>query len=150
MISCFSNRNMNYKRKGNLIFTKLDRDEEILESLKEICRHLELETAIVLSGVGQLHHTTLGYYKGKGDYTPEVFEETYELLSMTGTIIHQPDGDYIPHIHVVLGEVDKNTIGGHLIKGLVGVTCEITLLTSNISIKRSYNPETGLKEMVLD
>ncbi len=139
---------MNYIRGGELVFVKLDRDEEILGSIVKVCRKLGLETIIVLSGVGQLHDVTLGYYRGKGDYTPEVFRGTYELLSMTGSVVQQLNGDYVPHIHVVLGGIDKNTIGGHLIKGVVGVTCEVTLLSGKLGVKRSYNPKSGLNEIV--
>jgi len=67
-------------------------------------------------------------------------------LSLTGNISKQ-DGDYILHLHVVLGNEEKNTVGGHLIEGKVEVTNEIVLLKTDMNIKRKIEEKTGLKGM---
>ncbi|RLF40344.1 MAG: hypothetical protein DRN12_05595 [Thermoplasmata archaeon] len=137
---------MQYKQYENLVFIRLDEGEDLIESIKKICRELRTSAAVIISGLGQLQKVKIGYYREKDNYTPMEYKERFELLSMTGTIIKH-DNEYKPHLHVVLGREDKKTVGGHLLGGTIGVTGEIILQLSRIEIKRKYNPGTGLQEM---
>lgn len=137
---------MQSKEEGNIIFIRLFPDEDLQEKLKEACRLHNVKTAVVLSGLGQLKKIQLGYFKEKNNYTPKNFDVPHELLSLTGNICKQ-DGDYILHLHAVLGNEKKNTVGGHLIEGKVEVTNEIVLLKTDINIKRKIEEKTGLKGM---
>ena len=139
---------MEYKQHENLVFIKLDEGENLIESLKKVCREIKTTTTVILSGVGQLQKVTLGYYKEKNNYTPKKYIEKLELLSLTGTIFHSKD-EYLPHLHIILGREDKTTIGGHLLEGIIGVTAEIIILVNPIEITRRYNPDTGLQEMMI-
>ena len=140
---------MQSKEKDNMIFMRLFPDEDIQEKLKEACRLYDIKTAVVLSGLGQLKKIQLGYFKGKNNYTPKNFDMPHELLSLTGNICKQ-DGDYILHLHAVLGDEKKNTVGGHLIEGKVEITNEIVLLKTDIDIKRKFEEKTGLKGLFIE
>jgi len=140
---------MQSKEKDNLIFVRLFPDEDIYECLKETCKKHNVETAVVLSGIGQLKRFKLGYFKEKGNYTPQLFEKPHELLSLTGNISKQGE-EYNFHLHAVLGNEEKNAIGGHLIEGKVEVTNEIILLKTNFKFKRKLEKVTGLKGMFLE
>jgi len=140
---------MQSKEKDNLIFVRLFPDEDIYECLKEACKKHNVETAVVLSGIGQLKHFKLGYFKEKGNYVPQLFEKPHELLSLTGNISKQGE-EYNFHLHAVLGNEEKNAIGGHLIEGKVEVTNEIILLKTNFKFKRKLEKVTGLKGMFLE
>ncbi len=140
---------MQTKKKNNLIFIRLFPGEDIYESLKKICKKHKVETAVILSGLGQLKNFKLGYLKEKGNYCPQKFEEPYELLALTGNISKQEDG-YKFHLHVTLGDEDKNVIGGHLIKGIVETTNEIVLLKTDLKIKRKLEKSSGLEGMFLE
>jgi len=137
------------KEKDNLIFVRLFPDENIHHKLKEVCKKHKVETAVVLSGIGQLKHFQLGYFKEKGNYMPEEFAKPHELLSLSGNISNQ-EGEYNFHLHAVLGEEDKSVVGGHLIKGEVEVTNEIVLLKTDLKITRKLEEATGLEGMFLD
>jgi len=113
-----------------------------------ICKENKIQTAVVVSGIGQLKDITLGYFKEKGHYCEESFENTYELVHLSGTIIHQDD-TYIPHLHVTLADKRKQVIGGHLIKGIVETTNEIVLLVSSVPLKREISVKTGLNELII-
>ena len=102
-------------------------DEELQEQLKEACKKHDVKNATVLSGIGQLKKFQLGYFKEKGDYSPETFDKPYDLLSLTGNICLQ-DGEYLLHFHAVLGDENKQVVCGQLIKGTVEITNEIILL----------------------
>jgi len=139
---------METKEKKNIIFLRLFPDEDLNEKIKEACRIHDVKTGVVLSGIGQLKKAKLGYFKEKGDYTPEEFEKPLEILSLTGNICKQED-DYLLHLHIVLGNEKKNAFGGHFIDGTIGIIGEIVLLKANVEIKREYDDETGLKTLVL-
>jgi len=53
----------------------------------------------------------------KGDYTPEGFETSHQLLSLNSSISNQ-DGKYNFHVYAVLGNKEKSVVGGHLIKDI--------------------------------
>jgi len=104
---------------------------------------------IVLSAIGQVKQVQLGYFKAKGNYAGETFNENLEILSLSGNIIKQK-GEHLLHIHGVFGGEKKNAIGGHLIKGTVGVMAEIVILKTKIDAFRELDEETGLKLLNLE
>lgn len=140
---------MQSKEKDNLLFVRLFPGENVSECLEEVCRKHCLQTAVVLSGIGQLGSFELGFFKKKGDYSQQEFSEPYELLMLTGNISKQ-EGDYDFHLHAVLGNENKKVVGGHFIKGTVSVTGEIVLLKTDLKVTREVEKETGLKGLFLD
>jgi hypothetical protein len=140
---------MQSKEKDSLVFVRLFPNEDPHHELKKVCKKHKVETAVVLSGLGQLKQFQLGYYKEKGDYTPQEFQKPHELLSLTGNISSQ-EGEYNLHLHAVLGDEEKNVVGGHLISAKVEVTNEIVLLKTDLKIKRILEETTGLEGMFLE
>ena len=64
---------MQTKEKDNLIFVRLFPDEDIYEKLEEAVKKYNVETAVVIAGIGQLNNFELGYFKEKGNYIPQLF-----------------------------------------------------------------------------
>lgn len=139
---------MESKEQNDLIFIHLFPNEDILEKITEACKKHKVETAVVLSGIGQLKQVRLGYFKEKDNYVPQSFAKPLELLSISGNICKDGD-EIIIHFHVVLGDEQKNTVGGHLLNGTVEVTNEIVLLKISLKIKRKLDHTTGLKNLDL-
>jgi len=140
---------MQSKEKDGLIFIRLFPGEDFYQSLKMVCQKHNVETAVVLSGLGQLKQFELGYFKEKGDYAPQEFAKPYELLSLSG-IVSKQDDDYICHIHVALGDEAKRVVGGHLIRGTVETTNEIVLLKTGLTVVRRVEESTGLQGLFLE
>ena len=140
---------MQSKQEDDLIFIRLFPDENFYAKLEEACRKYKVNTAIVLSGIGQLKDFKLGYFKEKGNYTPEYFKNPHELLSLEGNIVKQNE-KHIFHLHAILGNEKKEVVGGHLIEGMVEVTNEIILLKSKAILERKTEDKTGLKGMFLE
>lgn len=140
---------MQSKEENSLILIRLFPGEDIYHALTEVCQKHKVKTAIVLSGLGQLTHFELGFFKEKGDYTPQTFDKPYELLSLAGNVSLQ-EGEYNFHLHAVLGNEEKEVVGGHLIEGIVEVTNEIVLLKTSLKVKRRLEEKTGLQEMLLE
>ena len=122
---------MKVKKNLSYLFISLDPNENLLKSLISICEKYRIQTGIIISGIGQLKQVTLGYFKEKNNYTPEFYKDTYELLSLSGTIIRN-NKTYIPHLHAILGKFDKKTLGGHLLDASVEVTNEIIAIPKTI------------------
>lgn len=140
---------MQSKEDNNIIFIRLFPEEDVNEQLNEACVQYDVKTAVVISGIGQLKKVQLGYFKEKGNYTPENFDKPLELLSLTGNICKQ-ENEYIPHLHAILGDEKKNAIGGHFINGKVSITGEIVLLKTNFAVNRKLDKKTGLKNLYLE
>ena len=140
---------MQSKENKNIIFIRLFPEEDVNEQLKEACKLHDVITAVVISGIGQLKKVQLGYFKEKGNYTPENFDKPQELLSLTGNICKQKS-DYLLHLHAILGDEKKNAIGGHFINGKVSITGEIVLLKTSLVVKRKLEEKTGLKNLYLE
>jgi hypothetical protein len=136
-------------QKDDLIFIRLFPDEKIYEKLEEVCMKYQVDTAVVISGIGQLKDFKLGYFKEKDNYTPEHFKTPHELLSLEGNITKRGE-EYLFHLHAVLGNEKKEVIGGHLIEGLVEVTNEIVLLKTKLEFERKTEDNTGLEGMFLE
>ena len=139
---------MESKEKDDVFFLRLFSNEDVIKQIKKACKLYNVKSAVVLSGIGQLKKTKLGYFKEKGDYNPEIFNNPVELLSLTGNICKGED-DYAIHLHAVLGDENKDAIGGHFIEGQVSITCEIVILKVNLDLHRKINEKTGLKDLYL-
>ena len=140
---------MQSKEKNNIIFIHLFPGEEINNKIIDVCKNHNVKSAVVISGIGQLKKAKLGYFKNRGNYAPETFNEPLELLSISGNICRQ-EGKYLLHLHSSLGDEKKNVIGGHLIEGIINITAEIVLLKSNIVISRKHDEITGLMSLNLE
>jgi predicted DNA-binding protein with PD1-like motif len=141
--------NMQSKGKGNIIFIRLFPDEDVNTELKKACKKHNVKTAIIISGIGQLKEAELGYFKKRGDYSPDTISASHEILSLTGNICKNKD-EHLLHLHIILGDEKKNAVGGHFINGQVSITAEIVLLKTNVDIKRKYDEETGLQALFLE
>jgi len=140
---------MQSKEQDNLIFLRLFPGEDIYEGIREVCREYKVETAVVLSCLGQLSSFELGFFKEKGNYLPEKFIEPHELVMLTGNVSLQGE-EYNFHLHAVLSDANKKVVGGHFIGGKVSVTGEIVLLKTNLIIRRQIEEENGLLGLFLD
>ena len=137
---------MKTKENNNLVLIRLFKNEDVNDMIKKACRDHNIKTAILISGIGQLKNVTLGYFKKKGDYSPQKFKKPLELLSLNGNIIKNND-EYLLHLHAILGDEDKSTIGGHFIDGKISVTGELAILKTETNAQRIEDEETGLKSL---
>jgi predicted DNA-binding protein with PD1-like motif len=138
---------------SNVILVKLEHDEDLFEELRNVVREYKIESAIILSGIGQLRDFELLYFTGE-KYINKIFKKAHELLSMQGSIARdegnaaRDEGNASIHIHASLANERCEVMGGHLYCGTVTVLNEITLLKlDNIHLTRELNKKTGLKEL---
>jgi len=140
---------MQSQEKDNLIIARLFPSENVFLQLKNLCLEHNVKTAVVLSGVGQLGFVELGFFKEKGNYTPQKFETPLEVLNVSGIISENEKNEYDFHLHVSLSDEKKNAFGGHFISGVVSITLELAVLKTEIKISRQTEEKTGLAGLFL-
>lgn len=134
---------MQHKKSGSSFFLRLMKGEDLLETLTSFIRKNGI-TAGTISGIGAVDQLTLGYYDiNSKSYQKKDFNEFLEILNLSGNISIL-DQEPFPHVHIIAGRANYETIGGHLIYAQVGLTAEIHILAADTLIKRQYDKESGL------
>lgn len=135
---------MEYRRFGNNVVLRIQKGEEILEAVKEVCIKEHIALAEV-SGIGAVNDVTLGVFNTeKFEYESQRFTGDMEIASCIGNVT-QKDGEVYLHLHMVVGNVTKGLVhAGHLNQAKVSLTGEFILRTIDGQIGREYSPEVGL------
>lgn len=135
---------MEYKKVGSSFLIRLEMGEEVIGKLEEFCGKEGIRSGH-FSGIGGLETLELAYYDIRDrKYHPRKFgRPPYELLSLKGNV-STFEGRIKVHAHVVVGDKDFKTFGGHLNEGVVLPTCEIIFHPFEGEIRRKYSKETGL------
>jgi len=140
---------MTYKRFGNTIIARIDRDEELLEQLSALARQENIALASV-SGLGAIKAFTVGVFlPDEKKYVPVDFRGCYEIVSLTGTISSMRGEPYL-HLHMSAGNRRGEVVGGHLNRALVSATCELVISLIDGRAERRFDEETGLKLIDFD
>lgn len=131
------------RRNGNLIISKLEKDDDVFESIEKLIDQYGIKGGIIVSGIGMLKNFEIGYWNGR-EYEKKFIEENHELVAMHGSI---SENDPKIHIHVGLAGPDHMLTGGHLISGKADPMVELTILDTDLPLHRVYNEKTSLKEL---
>ena len=151
---------MEYKKIGETYYIRMDRGDEIIGNILEICRKESIPSAI-FSGIGGCSNAELQVFiPESGSFETETIEGMLELVSLNGNVVSGDDGQLYHHTHALFsfkgGNRDVDNIvgghqdgqhgmaGGHLKSTTVLYTVEIELRpTIGGSIGRKFDPETG-------
>ncbi|MEK7654219.1 MAG: DUF296 domain-containing protein [Patescibacteria group bacterium] len=94
-------------------------------------------------GLGGFQKAEIAFYDLRTKkYNKKKFIGPFEVLSLIGNVA-QNDDEIMVHAHIILGDKNFKTFGGHLVDGVVGGTLEINLNESGM-MERRFNDETGL------
>ncbi|WP_125152976.1 PPC domain-containing DNA-binding protein [Clostridium rectalis] len=133
---------MEFKKFNNRYVIRLDKGDEIIESLKKICNMENIKTASI-TGIGATNNATIGVYElNLKKYHEKNVKGDFEISSLVGNIstFH---GEVLPHIHVNLTGLDHNCIGGHLLSANISITCEIFMDILDGEIRKEFNDAVG-------
>jgi len=123
---------------------RLERGEEIIESIKSLCKIHDINNA-ALSGLGSVENPTLAHYRvDSKKYSEKKIEGIFELINLTGNIALF-ENDIFPHIHVTIGDEQMHAFGGHLVHGNVSATAEIIVTTFPSKFEKKLDEAIGLK-----
>lgn len=121
---------------------RLKRGEDLMGSIKRICKEKSIKAGVVLSGVGCI---SSGRVRDASGVRIREIAEHCEIVSLNGTV-----SAVRCHIHIALSKEDLSTIGGHLCSGcIVNTTCELVIgELPGIVYDEEADPETGYDELV--
>jgi predicted DNA-binding protein with PD1-like motif len=122
----------------------LDRDEELVSTVTAFLEERKILGGTV-SGIGALKNHTMGFFDvEKQEYLKRTFEENMELGNLTGTI-GTVDGKPFLHAHATVCGPELIAFTGHLFKGEVAVTAELTVTDFETELPRAEDEDLGLK-----
>jgi hypothetical protein len=138
---------MEYRKFGETYYIRMDRGDEIIEQILSICRKENIQSA-TYSGIGGCGGAQIQYFIPEtGTFELQKLEGMLELISMTGNVVTDDNGEYYHHTHAMFsfksGE-NHCTVAGHIKSITVSYTAEIELrpVIGGV-IKRKYDSETG-------
>lgn len=139
---------MKSKSHENHHFLVLKKGEELISCLTDFLREKNIAAGSV-TGLGAVENVDIAYYDlPTQTYQRKVFPDVYELLSATGNAALL-DGKHFAHVHVVIGDRNYQTFGGHLFAATVAATVELSIIQMPFSVERAHDEETGLKLCVI-
>ena len=134
---------MEYKRFENTVFARIDKGEEIVETLKTICEKEDITIAYV-NAIGAVGDFTVGVFKtAEKQYDSNRFQGDFEIVSLSGTVT-QMNGAHYSHLHMSAADSEGRVFGGHLNRAVVSATCEMIITVSEGRIDRKYSQDIGL------
>jgi len=135
---------------GRIIFSRIKKDEDLAEAIKERVEKSGVKAGIFIV-IGTLKRATLGYYK-EGAYEYIHLDKPLEIAACMGNIAVDEDGETIIHAHIVVADEKGDAFGGHLMKGSpVSATAELVIIeASDVNLKRTFDKTTNLKILNLE
>lgn len=134
---------MEYRRFGDDIVVRIDKGEEIIQKMLEVC---EKEKVILanINALGAVGEFEVGLFKTEEKkYYSEVHKGDFEIVSLTGSITTK-EGNLYHHIHMSAGDKENKVYGGHLNYAKVSATCEMFIRVISGNVEREFNEEIGL------
>ena len=137
---------MDYRRMNDTYYVRVDKGEEIITELLQICRKEEIQSA-VFTGIGGCSHAQLQtFIPEKGEFETETLDGMLELINITGNIVTDND-QLFHHTHAVFSYKEGSEhkmAAGHMKALTVLYTAEIELrpVIGGV-IRRKHDPETG-------
>lgn len=129
---------MNYINLKDKVIVRLDKGEELFETLKNVCKLTKIKSAYI-QGIGASDKFTVAFYNNEiKKYEEFNFDSHYEITSING-VVTKDINEYNLHIHATFADKFSNLIGGHLIKTYISVTCEVILTKINKILSRKLD-----------
>ena len=130
---------MEYRRFGDTLVLRMDKGEEIIQSLRLAAEKEQVRLAAV-EALGAVDDFTVGVFDTvEKQYHANHFSGAFEIVSLTGTVTTQ-DGKFYAHLHMSAGDREGKVFGGHL----NSATCEMVVRVLDGEVERQFDEKVGL------
>lgn len=121
---------------------RLRRGDDLMLSIKALCKEKHIAAGVVLSAVGCISE---GRVRDASGVTIREIRDHCEIVSLDGTV-----SEARCHLHISLSREDLSTIGGHLCAGcIINTTCELVIAElPGVRIGVEQDAETGYDELI--
>lgn len=134
---------MEYRKFDDSYVVRLNKGEEVIASLKELCFKEEIKLAEI-TGLGASNLVENGVFNvNTKEYNTKIFEGMFEITSLVGNATRK-DGEVYLHIHINFGDENGTVRGGHLVRSTISATSEIVVRKINGEVGRKLSEEIGL------
>ena len=138
---------MEYRKFDGTIYARLDRGDEMIGVITDICRREKLESA-VFSGIGACSSVEIQTFDpDRREFETMTVSGMLELVSLSGNVITDEDMNYYSHVHAILSykeDGEHRMIAGHMKSMTTLYTGEIEIRpVTGGAIKKQFNEETG-------
>lgn len=134
---------MEYRRFGDTLVLRMDKGEEIIQSLRLAAEKEQVRLAAV-EALGAVDDFTVGVFDtAEKQYHANHFTGAFEIVSLTGTVTTQ-DGKFYAHLHMSAGDREGKVFGGHLNSATVSATCEMVVRVLDGQVERQFDEKVGL------
>lgn len=134
---------MHFKKCGSRWILRLDKGEELVETLVRFCSEQGVGAASV-SGIGAADRLVLGYFETAAKkYHSFEREGDHEITALIGNVTTL-EGRVSLHLHATVSDTACRAFGGHLSSARISGTCEVVLDPLEGAIGRKFDPDVGL------
>ncbi len=140
---------MDYRRMKDKIVLRIDRGEEVVQVITELCEKEKIGLASIV-GLGAAERCVMGLY----DVEAQEFNRTelnmpLEVTSIVGNITNK-DGAVYQHTHITVADSTGKAYGGHLKECVISGTAEIFIDVIEGSVGRKLDDITGTGLQLFD
>lgn len=140
---------MEFRKFGNKYVIRMDRGEEIVETLKKFCKDQKI-TLGWINGIGAVDKARIGLFKTDDkQYNSTELTGSYEITSLFGNISTMKGEVYL-HLHINLSDAEYKTYGGHLNSATISATGEIMIEAIDGMVNREFSDEIGINLFKFD
>lgn len=134
---------MEFRRFNDAYVVRMDRGEEVMETLTALCEQEGIRLASV-EAIGAVDRAVVGLYDvGEKVYHKKEFTEPMELTSLLGTVTEKDGKPYL-HLHATFCDANMQAHGGHVNALHISATCEMVLRLLPGQVGRQLDEVTGL------
>lgn len=134
---------MEIKQFGNKFIVRIDKGEEIAESLKSVCQKNNIVLGTI-SGIGATNDVTVGLFDTETKkYHSRRMQGNFEIASLSGNVSTMNGETYL-HLHIAVGNEKHEAFGGHLNLAVVSATFEGVIEKIGGEVGRKLDEDVGL------
>lgn len=140
---------MEYKAFGNTCYVRVDKGDEVISSILDVCKQEGIRSATFV-GIGGCGEAEIQVFDAdSGTFATELYEGVLELVSLIGNVVDAGEDGPFWHAHALFSYRDGDehrTAAGHLKSATVRYTAEIELrpVVGGV-IHGAPDPETGTR-----
>ena len=134
---------MDYRRRNNNIMLRLDKGDDIVESILDVAKKENI-TLAEINGLGATDDFQIGVFNLETkEYDLHDFSGNHEITNLCGSITMMDDEQY-HHLHITCANSNGDCVGGHLYKAKISLTCEIFIRIIDSRLDRIFDENIGI------
>jgi predicted DNA-binding protein with PD1-like motif len=125
---------------------RLRSGDELRSALQTFAKEHKISAGFIITCVGALQDLTVRLAGAtSGNQPTKSFNESFEIVSLTGTITSEDC-----HLHISASDVNGDVHGGHLRSAKIDITAEVVIGEDETAVyARVLDKETGFEELVV-